>query len=261
MKSCIYKGLVNHHRKQPVPHGFEYSVFMMYADLDEIESALDRFLLWSARGPALAWLRREDHFGDTSRSMKDSVHDLIEEKSGRRPNGRVCLLTNFRYFGYVFNPISIFYSFDENDALQDIVFEVTNTPWGERHCYVLTEEENRASEGFSFAFRKQMHVSPFMQMDMNYSARLTAPEDSLYVGMKNLHNGEKVFSAQLALQKLPLTSANLAKTLLRDPFVTMRVSALIHWHALKLWLKKVPFVAHPAKAKDIQKSESENSQA
>jgi len=229
---------------------------MMYADLDEIESVLDRFLLWSARGPALAWLRRGDHFGDNSKSLKDSVHDIIEEKTGRRPDGRVCLLTNFRYFGYVFNPISIFYSFDKNDELQDIVFEVTNTPWGERHCYVLTEEENRANEGFSFAFRKQMHVSPFMEMDMNYSARLTTPCDSLYVGMQNLHNGEKIFSAKLALNKHPITSLNLAKTMVRDPVVTLRIMALIHWHALKLWLKKVPFVRHPVKNQNLQEQET-----
>jgi len=248
MKSCIYKGLVKHYRKKPAENGFKYSVFMMYADLDEISGVLDRFLLWSARRPALACLRRRDHFGKPDESLQDSVRGLIFEKTGRKPQGRICLLTNFRYFGYCFNPISIFYCFDENDALSDIVLEVTNTPWGERHCYVLPQEQNKATSGFTFEFSKQMHVSPFMDLDMSYKARLTDPGEHLYVGMNNMHNGEKLFSAQLALVRQPITRWNLSKTLLRDPVITLRVITLIHWQALKLWWKKIPLVRHPDKA-------------
>ena len=247
MKSCIYRGLVNHRRTTPVSNRFSYSVFMMYVDLEEIESSLDSFLLWSARGPALAWLKREDHLGDPTQSLADSVRDLVLEKTGVKPEGSIRLLTNFRYFGYCFNPISIFYCFDSNDKLQDIVLEVSNTPWGERHCYVLGAADNTASSGFTFLFEKQMHVSPFMAMDMSYKARLTEPAETLYVGMSNQHNGRKIFDARLSLKRLPITSANLAKTLLRDPAVTLRVTTLIHWQALKLWIKRVPLVAHPEK--------------
>ena len=86
-----------------------------------------------------------------------------------------------------------------------------------------------------------------MTMDMSYKARLTEPAETLYVGMSNQHNGRKIFDARLSLKRLPITSANLAKTLLRDPAVTLRVTALIHWQAIKLWIKRVPLVAHPEK--------------
>ncbi len=220
---------------------------MMYADLDEITSVLDRFLLWSAKGPALAWFRRKDHTGNKDESLQESVRKLVETKTGRKPSGPIRLLTNFRYFGYCFNPISIYYCFDENENLQDIVFEVTNTPWGQTHCYVLPAEENTAIKGFSFNFEKSMHVSPFMSMDMSYKARLTEPEQSLFMSMENRHDGRKIFDAQLALERLPINATNMAKTLLRDPVVTFRVMALIHWQAIKLWIKRVPVVAHPRK--------------
>ncbi|MDG1462754.1 MAG: DUF1365 domain-containing protein [Gammaproteobacteria bacterium] len=247
MKSCIYHGQVKHRRRTPVENRFEYSVFMMYADLDEITSVLDRFLLWSARRPSLAWFRRKDHTGSENESLQESVRKLIEDKTGRKSTGPVRLLTNFRYFGYCFNPISIFYCFNEDETLQDIVFEVTNTPWGQTHCYVLPAEENTAQNGFSFDFKKSLHVSPFMSMDMSYKARLTEPASSLFMSMENRHDGRKIFDAQLALKKLPISSRNMAKTLLRDPIVTFRVITLIHWQAIKLWIKRVPVVAHPRK--------------
>jgi uncharacterized protein len=269
MKSCIYRGQVEHSRSTPAANSFSYSVFMMYADLDEIGSVLDRFWLWSARGPALAWLRRSDHLGNPRQSLAESVRELVAEKSGRKPTGPVRLLTNFRYFGYCLNPISVFYCFDDQERLQDIVFEVTNTPWGERHCYVLAAADNKASKGFSFDFDKQMHVSPFMTMDMSYKARLTDPGEALYVGMSNRHNGKKIFDAKLALTRLPITSWNLARTLLRDPAITLRVVTLIYWQAFKLWIKRVPLVAHPNKLRTtdialsnpIEKKAPEDSEA
>ena len=252
MKSCIYKGRVKHFRKQPVEHGFDYSVFMMFVDLEEVDSVFDRFLLWSARRPALAWFNRKDHAGNPSTPLAEHIRNLVQEKTGRKPEGRVCLLTNFRYFGYCFNPISVYYCYDKAGKLTDVVFEVTNTPWKERHCYVLAQEDNRAAKGFSYQFDKKMHVSPFMDMHMSYTARLSEPGESLFVGMKNVRNGKSVFSAQLGLERQPINSANLAKTLGSDPFITLRVITLIHWQALKLWLKKVPLVPHPDKPRPVQ---------
>jgi len=168
MKSCIYRGLVKHRRSKPVENRFSYRVFMMYIDLDEAPSVLERFWLWSAKKPSLAWFRRSDHFGDPGTGLKESVAGLVKEKTGRNITGPIRLLTNFRYFGYCFNPISIYYCFNDKEQLQDIVLEVTNTPWGQTHCYVLSAEENTSSSGFSYLFEKRMHVSPFMEMNMRY---------------------------------------------------------------------------------------------
>jgi DUF1365 family protein len=235
MKSCLYTGWVRHRRYAPRPHAFRYPLFMAYLDLAELDRAFEGRWLWSARRPALARFRREDHFGSRV-PLEQAVRELVQAHSGRRPAGPIRLLTHLRYFGYVFNPVSFFYCFDAaGENLETIVAEVNNTPWGERHCYVL--------EGLKWDTGKAMHVSPFMPMDLRYAWRFTTPGAHLGVHMRLTRAYETIFEATLALRREPIGNG----VLVRFPLMTAKVIAAIHWEALRLWLKRIPFHPHPAK--------------
>ncbi|MDE2766951.1 MAG: DUF1365 family protein, partial [Chloroflexota bacterium] len=129
--SALYSGYVTHHRREPAIHGFRFNLFMVYLDLAELPGLFDGRLFWSARRPALAWFRRGDHFGDPDMSLDEAVRTRVAEVTGRRPEGPIRLLTHLRYFGYVMNPISVYYCFTPDESrVQALVAEVTNTPWG-----------------------------------------------------------------------------------------------------------------------------------
>jgi hypothetical protein len=248
-KSCIYEGRVRHRRFTPVEHAFDYRLFMMYLDLDEAPRVFSRRWFWSIGRRTLAWLKREDHLGDPATPLADAVRDLVAERTGRRPAGPVRLLTHLRYFGYCFNPVSFYYCYDASgERLETIVAEVNNTPWGEQHCYVLSDGDPVGDAGVRrFELAKAMHVSPFMPMDIDYDWRFSSPGDALSVHMQNLRAGAKLFDATLTLTRTEITGASLARVLVTYPLMTARVMVAIHWQALKLWLKRVPFLVHPDK--------------
>jgi DUF1365 family protein len=247
--SCLYRGQVRHRRFAPSRHEFEYSLFMLYLDLDELPGLFERFWLWSSRRPNLAWFRRADHLGNPQQPLADSVRDFVEQRSGRRPPGPVRLLTQLRYFGHGFNPVSFYYCFDTSDeVVEHIVVEVNNTPWGEQYCYLLNADEAQSRQRVQrYELEKQFHVSPFMGMDIHYQWSFMRPGKHLFVYLQNNQQGDKLFDASLKLDRQPISSASLAAALLRYPLMTMKVVAAIYYQALRLWLKKVPFHTHPGK--------------
>ncbi|MEE4217525.1 MAG: DUF1365 domain-containing protein [Xanthomonadales bacterium] len=247
--SGIYAGQVRHRRLQPVPHDFSYHLFMMYLDLDELPNLFRGRWLWSDRRAALARFRREDHMGPADIPLDKAVRDLVEARTGQPPSGPIRLLTHLRYFGHVFNPVSFYYCFDKDDHfVETIVAEVNNTPWGEQHCYVLPQSENHGEGVHSRFFpKKVMHVSPFMEMDVDYDWRFNQPGDGLTVHMENAREGHKVFDATLILQRREISARSLAAVLFNFPLMTVKVVAAIHWQALRLWLKSVPVHDHPGK--------------
>lgn len=249
MKSCIYEGRVRHRRFSPVPHAFGYRLFMMYLDLAELPALFRGRRFWSGHRRALAWFRREDHLGDPAVTLDKAVRDLVEKRTGWRPEGAIRLLTHLRYFGYCFNPVSFYYCFDERDErVECIVAEVNNTPWGERHCYVLSEKMNLGGDTAKrYRIKKEMHVSPFMEMDVEYDWRFTAPAEALAVHMINDRQNRRLFDATLSLERTEITGRSLARVLIAHPFITLKIIASIHWQALRLWLKGVPFRTHPDK--------------
>lgn len=247
MKSCIYEGQVSHTRTVPVRHEFKYRMFMMYVDLDELPTLFDRRWLWSVSGPAIARFRREKHLGVGE--LKDAVRDKVAAATGFTPKGPIRLLTNFSYYGYGFNPVSFYYCFAaDGENIQAIVVEVNNTPWGEQHSYVELVGGDKANDSrWRFNVHKAMHVSPFMPMNVEYTWSLSAPQSALSVFMANDVDGERTFKALLTLQQKKITASSLAGVLLRYPFQAARTMLAIHWHALRLWLKRVPIHAHPDK--------------
>jgi uncharacterized protein len=243
--SALYEGTVRHRRLTPRPHAFTYRVFLCYLDLDELPSLFDGRWFWSARRPAPVWFRRADYLGDPSVPLDTAVRDLVEERTGRRPTGPIRLLTHLRTLGYVQNPVSFYYCFAaDGETLETVVAEVTNTPWGERHAYVIARPVV-GSVSRTIRFPKAFHVSPFLPMELAYEWRFTLPGERLTVAMADLSDGERVFEAALDLERRPITGRSLASALLRFPWMTARVVAAIYWQAFRLWWRGTPFYPHP----------------
>ncbi|MEO8376354.1 MAG: DUF1365 domain-containing protein [Candidatus Sumerlaeota bacterium] len=249
LASCIYEGRVRHRRYLPRPHDFSYSMFMMYLDLDELPMLFDGRWLWSNEGTGLAQFRRRDHDGDPSMSLGDHVRNLVERESGIRPTGAIRLLTHLRYFGHIFNPVSFYYCMDAaGERVESIVAEVSNTPWREMYSYVLHSGMNGGdSARLRFRFLKAFHVSPFMDMKQEYHWSFAQPSKALAIHMENHEGDALLFDATMNLHRVEITPANLARALALHPPMTAKVVAAIYWNALRLWIRRTPFFAHPVK--------------
>lgn len=257
-RSAVYEGTVRHRRTVPVGHEFTYRTFMMYVDLDEVPALFRRQFGWSSEGPALGWFRRADYHGDRTVPLKAAVSNLVERETGHRPAGPIRMLTHARYFGYIFNPVTFYYCFDPaGERLEVVVAEITNTPWGDVHPYVLRVRREKGDGGGGaderqarFAFAKEFHISPFVPMNVDYDWRFTAPGDTLAVHMNNLtRDGSKFFDATLALRRREIEPGTLTKALARYPFHTAKVIFGIYWQALRLKLKGAPVYDHPRDTK------------
>ena len=263
--SALYVGSVRHRRHSPVVHELRAPMFMLYLDLDELPALFDGRWLWSARRPAPAWFRRRDHLGDPDVPLADAVRALVHERCGERPAGPVRVLTHLRYFGYVINPVSFYYCFDAaGEHVRAVVAHVTNTPWGDRHAYVMPvsptpEDRGPLPSGYSVSLlraevAKQLHVSPFMGLDHTYDWRLTEPGPSLSVHIESRRaglpggQGPVMFDATLSLRRREITARSLAGALARHPCMTASVAARIYGHAAALRLKGAPTFPHPTVA-------------
>ncbi len=221
--SAIYAGTIRHRRFAVRRHDLEHRVAMAYLDLDEVPDLLGGRLV--ARRPGLVRFRREDYLGDPATPLTTAVRDLVAERTGAAPEGPVRLLTNLRTLGLCFNPVSFYYCFDGDDQLQAVVAEVTNTPWGERHAYVL-DGGGRVVRG---EHDKAMRVSPFMGMDQRYAVSVGEPGPTLSVHIESVQEGDRAFDATLKLRRRPFSPT----------LSSLRVLPLIYGHAVVLRAKGV----------------------
>jgi hypothetical protein len=231
-------------------------MFMMYIDLAELPHLFDGTPGWSARRRALAWFKRSDYLQPHSLPLDRAVRDLVAERTGARPEGPIRLLTHLRYFGYCMNPVSFYYCFDTaGESLQTIVAEITNTPWGERHQYVLRADAPPADAAprdlKRFDFAKDFHVSPFMPMQMRYLWCFNRPSHRLFVNMRNFSAGAPVFTATLNLREEAVTPAALLRTLASFPFMTLKVEDFGPHYALTLKAWRERFLARRAEVRAL----------
>ena len=246
--SAIYEGWVAHRRRGPVPHYFRYRVFMPFFDLGELPELLDPIPLWSGRRPAPAWFRAEDFLGDSVPPLSGRARDLSRDRIGHRPAGAVRLLANPRYLGVGFNPVSFFFLYGDGGSVEAVIAEVTNTPWGERHCYVLDGRGRDPSGAIEAGFEKRMHVSPFQPMEQRYEISVSDPGEELRVMIRNLESGSEAFTATMALRRRELAPARMIGLLLRYPPSTIATLARIYANATQLRLKGARFHPHPRSA-------------
>jgi DUF1365 family protein len=250
VNSCLYEGTVRHRRHGAPSDELRYRMFMAYLDLDELPECFDGHTLWSARRPALAWFRRADYLGDPRTPLVQSVRELVAERTGETPEGPIRLLTHLRCFGHCFNPVSFYYCFDRaGERVRAVVAHVTNTPWGERHAYVMPvahAADHGSARLIEGRFAKALHVSPLMGMQHTYDWRLTEPGERLAVHISSqISDGHTVFDATLALERRALSGYELARALARYPFLTVRILARIYGHALRLRLRGASYFPHP----------------
>ena len=245
MRSALYEGSLLHVRTRPTRNVFRYPVCFYVLDLDELPELDRRLVLFGYNRANVLSFRDGDHLGDPDRPVKENVTAFLAESGIDLAGGRVVLLTNLRLLGHVFNPVSYFYCYRPDGRLAAIVAEVSNT-FGERHPYLLTDA-NRVVAGARdvYEHRKLMHVSPFFGMDQTYRFSFTEPGERVRAGVGIVEGDERPFWAELTGRRRPLTNGAVARALTRYPLMSQQVTGLIHWQAVKLAMKRVPFHHKP----------------
>lgn len=243
--SAIYDATVRHHRAQPA-HGLRQRVRFAYLDLDELPQVVHARPGWSTR-PAPVWFRRRDYLDRSDRPVHAALAELIADRAGPPLAGPVRILTQLRTLGWLFNPITVYYCFETDGVtLRTLVLEITNTPWHERHWYVLGAEQVR---GLGTPFAKEFHVSPFLPMDLTYRCAAKAPDEHLALRLELTQRADgrdqRMFVAELRGHREAIGAPIRAATTARAALQTIGVSAAIYAHAARLRMKGATFHRHP----------------
>jgi DUF1365 family protein len=235
-RSSVYVGTIAHKRFAPRTRAFDYPVYMLLLDLDDIEQPRRAARLFGGtrffgvERAAPASFRRSDFLGDPARPLSECVRELVADQTGDRPLGAIRLLANPRTFGYHFNPIAVYYVYD-GARLAHVVADVTNIPWRDSCAYVFTADADGNVDGRA---AKRMHVSPFLEMDYEYRLRTSAPDNALKLSVTNSRSGELEFAAGLQLTRRGSSAGDLRRTLVRFPASALQTTARIFWQALKM---------------------------
>lgn len=241
-RARVLTGTVWHQRSAPRDHRFSYRMWWADLDLDRLDEtiashrALSSHRLWPLR------FKRSDYMGQSERPLAESVRDLVAERTGERPDGPIRLLGHLRTFGWCFNPIVVYLCHDTAGELRWVVCDVTNTPWKERHQYVMAATDDGLRDHVE---PKMLHVSPFMPMDQRYRFNLSDDDSRFRLRIDTIDDGTEPFSAGVELDASPMSDRSLLGAMVTHPLLTARVTLGIHAQALRLWQRGVPVVRHP----------------
>ena len=232
MDASIYRTSISHVRRTPLKNAFMYRSYSWFVDVDNLPR------LPGLLRP-LAVFRAGDHLGDPDADIRSNVERYLRTQGIEPDGGAIHMLTSARVFGYVFNPLTLFWCYRSTGELQCVVAEVHNT-YGERHCYLLhTDPGGRAS------VPKAFYVSPFNDVDGQYRRKLPAPGDRLAVSIVLEREGQRPFVATMDGRRRPATISNILAAALTVPAAPLLVSALIRVQGVKLWARRLPVVARP----------------
>jgi DUF1365 family protein len=265
MKSCLYECRVMHSRLAPKPHHFAYSLFLFAIDLDELELLSRRLALFAVDRPNLYSFRDRDYLptgeplhngagraGAPARTLKTRVVDYLADRGVDLAGGRVTLVTLPRILGYGFNPVSFYFCHDRDGEPVAALAEVTNTFREMKPYYLGPKARERIDAGASVAFRrrtpKNFYVSPYSDVDVAFDFNLRVPGERLMARIDDYRGPDRILISSISGERRELTGRRLAGWTLKYPLLTLRVIALIHWHAFRLWLKRLPWFAKAARA-------------
>jgi uncharacterized protein len=242
--ACLYVGQVMHQRMKPVSHRFSYSVFSLMVDLDRLDEAAKLSALFSVNRFNLMAFYESDHCGLKDGSLRRHIDSLLS-LAGIERAARIDLVCYPRILGWVFNPLSVYYAYDDKDRLSALVYEVRNT-FGEKHTYVCPVVSGQVSKaGIRQSCDKIFHVSPFIPLSMRYHFRMVPPAGTVRWRILETDSEGPLLSATFAGDRVAMTSAAIVRLVARIPMLTLKIVGAIHWQALKLWLKGMKYIPKP----------------
>ena len=246
MTSSIYNGTVIHKRFKPKVHFFKYQVFSLLIDLSELDILDKKISFFSYNSFNLISFFDKDHGERNGTSLIEWVKKNLKENKINNENIKIKLLCYPRILGYVFNPLSVFYVYDDNENLVSILYEVKNT-FGEQHTYIFKVENNNLLQ---HNCEKKFHVSPFIEMNCNYFFRILKPAEKISVIIDQYQSNEKILYASQDGKRSDFTSSELIKSYLKHPLMTFKIISAIHFEAFKLWAKGIKFIKKKIKIKN-----------
>jgi DUF1365 family protein len=247
LEPALYHGTLRHRRFHPTRHAFSYPVFLAFLDIDTIPETMARARFAGYNRWQWAAFYERDHLGDPALPLRERLRRDAAAQGVSLPDGPIYLLTNLRYLGYCFNPVSFYFCYDSGGGAPHVLAEVNNTFGESRNYWLGPHNALPSARALRYRCAKDFHVSPFMEMNLAYDFVLTHPGDRLVVHVNTLKEGSSFFDATLKLDREPWSSANLTRALLRQPWMTAKVIGAIHWEALRLWWKGTPVYPHPAR--------------
>lgn len=250
MHSAIGIGRLTHCRLSPRKHEFTYQLKQVLLDLSGVEDTLTALSLCGYERGNVCSFHARDYCQIAGMNVDDSIRRLYTHKTGRVHDGKVFLLTQLRHWGYVFNPLSVYFFTDASgEHINACVLEVHNTPWNEKHRYVISELTSPKAGVYAAQFRKHLHVSPFMEQDFDYHLHFKWSPNQLILRLENLRDNELYFTATMSLDLQPLSGSTWIKSLIRYPFTPLKASLGIYWQAFLLWCKGIKFVPYSKRDK------------